>query len=239
MLLSSSKLAWLTPPDYCIVAFTVVLIISTVQWFIDGSKNFKGPRVDLEILQRDISAEQGTRRWDGRVSKPIGFGGSSVWQGGLRRGWVVWNGERRKGEGVWVKTGQDVKVKECGPTIPKFEDICKTSYQRNLWFWIDASPYVSAPFANRCLYSFISAASQPALESSYTTTPLPSTFPTLFSLPIQIFSTILPCRIFPTHTSPFPPCSYNIPTTRQSVPPNPPTSLSISHPSIHAPHPNP
>ncbi|KAL9029119.1 MAG: hypothetical protein Q9196_002605 [Gyalolechia fulgens] len=36
--------------DYCIVAFAIVIIISTVQWFVDGRKNFKGPCVDLEVV---------------------------------------------------------------------------------------------------------------------------------------------------------------------------------------------
>ena len=35
------------PPDYCVVAFFIVLVISTVQWFLDGRKNFKGPKVEL------------------------------------------------------------------------------------------------------------------------------------------------------------------------------------------------
>ncbi|KAI4241321.1 MAG: hypothetical protein L6R40_004627 [Gallowayella cf. fulva] len=39
--------------NYCIVAFAIVLIISTVQWFIDGRKNFKGPSMDQEILRVD------------------------------------------------------------------------------------------------------------------------------------------------------------------------------------------
>ncbi|KAL8719480.1 MAG: hypothetical protein Q9181_008057, partial [Wetmoreana brouardii] len=38
---------------YCIVAFAIVLIISTFQWFVDGRKNFKGPQVDAEVLQVD------------------------------------------------------------------------------------------------------------------------------------------------------------------------------------------
>jgi len=39
--------------DYCVVAFGIILFISTFQWFIDGRKNFTGPRadVDLEILE--------------------------------------------------------------------------------------------------------------------------------------------------------------------------------------------
>ncbi|KAL9072311.1 MAG: hypothetical protein Q9161_003630 [Pseudevernia consocians] len=34
-------------PDYCIVAFFIVIVISVVQWFIDGRKNYKGPVVEL------------------------------------------------------------------------------------------------------------------------------------------------------------------------------------------------
>ena len=52
---------WLTCIDYCVVAFTIVLIISTVQWFVDGHKHFKGPRVDLEVLQPAITAQDGNR----------------------------------------------------------------------------------------------------------------------------------------------------------------------------------
>jgi choline transport protein len=37
--------------NYCIVAFAIVIIIATVQWFIDGKKNFHGPKVDLVALQ--------------------------------------------------------------------------------------------------------------------------------------------------------------------------------------------
>lgn len=36
--------------NYCVVVFFVVLVISTVQWFIDGRKNFTGPRIDMEVL---------------------------------------------------------------------------------------------------------------------------------------------------------------------------------------------
>ncbi|KAL8803735.1 MAG: hypothetical protein Q9182_003010 [Xanthomendoza sp. 2 TL-2023] len=46
--------------NYCIVAFAVVLIISTIQWFVDGSKNFKGPSVDLDVLQMDSDMQAGT-----------------------------------------------------------------------------------------------------------------------------------------------------------------------------------
>lgn len=43
----------LTDLDYCIVAFGIILLISTIQWFVDGRKNFTGPRADmsLEVLE--------------------------------------------------------------------------------------------------------------------------------------------------------------------------------------------
>lgn len=34
-------------PDYCIVAFFIVIVISVVQWFVDGRKNYKGPVLEL------------------------------------------------------------------------------------------------------------------------------------------------------------------------------------------------
>ena len=33
--------------NYCIVAFAIILIVSTVQWFVDGRKNFRGPKVEF------------------------------------------------------------------------------------------------------------------------------------------------------------------------------------------------
>ncbi|KAL4908145.1 hypothetical protein BDW74DRAFT_165988 [Aspergillus multicolor] len=36
--------------SYCIAAFAVIIIISVFQWFVDGRKNFTGPRVDLANL---------------------------------------------------------------------------------------------------------------------------------------------------------------------------------------------
>jgi choline transport protein len=49
----------LTWTDYCIVAFAIIIIISTVQWFVDGRKNFTGPRhdVNLEVLEA-VQSEQ-------------------------------------------------------------------------------------------------------------------------------------------------------------------------------------
>jgi choline transport protein len=37
--------------NYCIVAFAIVIIIATIQWFIDGRKNFHGPQIDLDLLK--------------------------------------------------------------------------------------------------------------------------------------------------------------------------------------------
>ena len=37
--------------NYCIVAFAIVIIIATIQWFVDGKKNFHGPQIDLDLLQ--------------------------------------------------------------------------------------------------------------------------------------------------------------------------------------------
>ncbi|KAF2843575.1 amino acid transporter [Patellaria atrata CBS 101060] len=36
-----------TNMNYCIVAFTIWIIISTIQWFVDGRKNYTGPRHDV------------------------------------------------------------------------------------------------------------------------------------------------------------------------------------------------
>ncbi|KAL9101453.1 MAG: hypothetical protein Q9163_003284 [Psora crenata] len=33
--------------NYCIVAFFIILVISVVQWIVDGSKNYKGPQIGL------------------------------------------------------------------------------------------------------------------------------------------------------------------------------------------------
>jgi choline transport protein len=49
----------LTSVDYCIVAFAIIIIISTIQWFVDGRKNFTGPRhdVNMEVLDA-VQSEQ-------------------------------------------------------------------------------------------------------------------------------------------------------------------------------------
>jgi hypothetical protein len=35
--------------DYAVAAFAVIIIISVFQWFIDGRKNFTGPRVNVTL----------------------------------------------------------------------------------------------------------------------------------------------------------------------------------------------
>ncbi len=37
--------------NYCIVAFAIIIIISTIQWFVDGRKNYKGPHIDEAALK--------------------------------------------------------------------------------------------------------------------------------------------------------------------------------------------
>lgn len=53
--------------NYCVVAFAIVLIISVVQWFVDGRKNYNGPRIEMipqDTLTASKSPEQ-THPWEG------------------------------------------------------------------------------------------------------------------------------------------------------------------------------
>ena len=36
--------------DYCVAAFGIVFIISTITWIVDGRKNYVGPRFEVEVL---------------------------------------------------------------------------------------------------------------------------------------------------------------------------------------------
>lgn len=56
---------FLFPPDlpvtgnnmnYCVVAFFIVLVISVIQWFVDGRKNYTGPKMDIDV--RTLTAVQ-------------------------------------------------------------------------------------------------------------------------------------------------------------------------------------
>lgn len=37
--------------NYCVVVFFIILVISIIQWFVDGKKNYSGPRINIEQLQ--------------------------------------------------------------------------------------------------------------------------------------------------------------------------------------------
>lgn len=39
--------------NYAIVAFAIVIIISVVQWIIDGNKNYKGPKLESGAILND------------------------------------------------------------------------------------------------------------------------------------------------------------------------------------------
>lgn len=38
--------------NYCVAAFAIVLIVSVIQWFVDGRKNYTGPKIDIEALKQ-------------------------------------------------------------------------------------------------------------------------------------------------------------------------------------------
>lgn len=40
--------------DYCVAAFAIVFIISTITWFADGRKNYVGPRIEMEVLSGQV-----------------------------------------------------------------------------------------------------------------------------------------------------------------------------------------
>ncbi|KFY22208.1 hypothetical protein V493_06757 [Pseudogymnoascus sp. VKM F-4281 (FW-2241)] len=55
--------------NYCVVAFFLMFVVATFQWFVDGRKNFKGPRFDAHALEHggviglpDPAAEARERR---------------------------------------------------------------------------------------------------------------------------------------------------------------------------------
>lgn len=49
-----------TTMNYCIVAFAIILLISTFQWIVDGRKNFEGPRITIDeaVHRGSLSAEK-------------------------------------------------------------------------------------------------------------------------------------------------------------------------------------
>ena len=36
--------------DYCVAAFGIVFVVSSITWIVDGRKNYVGPRVEVEVL---------------------------------------------------------------------------------------------------------------------------------------------------------------------------------------------
>jgi len=72
-----TTILFLFPPDlpvdgsnmnYCIVAFFIVIMVSIVQWFVDGRHNYKGPRV--ELVGDPVSHKPGTA-FEYRGEKPM------------------------------------------------------------------------------------------------------------------------------------------------------------------------
>lgn len=43
--------------DYCVAAFAIVFIISTITWFVDGRKNYVGPRIEMEVLSGQVGGQ--------------------------------------------------------------------------------------------------------------------------------------------------------------------------------------
>lgn len=40
--------------NYAVAAFGVVFVISVVQWFVDGRKNYEGPQIDPEAMSKGV-----------------------------------------------------------------------------------------------------------------------------------------------------------------------------------------
>ena len=55
--------------NYCIAAFAIIVIISTIQWFVDGRKNYSGPRIDAEAMK---NADVMGMAVDSNEAKPLG-----------------------------------------------------------------------------------------------------------------------------------------------------------------------
>ncbi|KAI7368011.1 hypothetical protein KC336_g21141, partial [Hortaea werneckii] len=74
-----------TNMNYCIVAFGVVLIISVNQWFVDGRRNYTGPKIELD--ENVLTAMQTLEQDDEKLSyfhhhQQPGSDGSDATKGG-------------------------------------------------------------------------------------------------------------------------------------------------------------
>jgi choline transport protein len=56
--MQNERLLTLLRLDYCIAAFGIIIVISVIQWIIDGRKNFTGPRTDMDILTGQLPVGQ-------------------------------------------------------------------------------------------------------------------------------------------------------------------------------------
>ncbi|KAF7189228.1 putative amino-acid permease C15C4.04c [Pseudocercospora fuligena] len=56
--------------NYCIVAFAIILLISVVQWIVDGRKNYQGPRVTIDVREHE-QAVQERRSVDTGIPKAV------------------------------------------------------------------------------------------------------------------------------------------------------------------------
>ncbi|GKZ28894.1 hypothetical protein AbraIFM66950_001518 [Aspergillus brasiliensis] len=67
--ISLTTVLFLFPPDYpvtgsnmnyCVAVFGIVFLVSIFQWFVDGRKNFVGPRMDVDIISGQIAPGEAT-----------------------------------------------------------------------------------------------------------------------------------------------------------------------------------
>jgi choline transport protein len=49
-----------TTMNYCIVAFAIIILISAVQWLVDGRVNYEGPRITVDEVRRASMIEDAT-----------------------------------------------------------------------------------------------------------------------------------------------------------------------------------
>jgi choline transport protein len=50
--------------NYCVVAFAVWMFIAMVQWFVDGRKNYTGPKVDIDERRLSVAVgPAGADKW--------------------------------------------------------------------------------------------------------------------------------------------------------------------------------